>query len=428
MSNPRLISPSHHREQGQTIVLVALALVTLLAMAALAIDVVTLYVARSEMQRAADAAALAGAKAFVDSGVTTDPSNTYLQTLAQDMANATISSMVQQNKIAGAPPVLASPPAFSFTNAGNPTLSVTLQRTDLPTFFARIWGSRLATVTASATAEAYNPSNWQTSTGISVAPKCVKPLLIPNKDPGRPAGTTFVSATTGTVTFPGIYPAGVIGETFGVPPIPELSDACPGGNPNNPCVNPDPPAGTFIPASVALDPTKELCPSCAGSSDLEQGIECCDFRPPSYSCGGTILVDTATSSKNVRRDADNGVECLINASGSGPGRGQDSLDPANFLAGSGPLQITANSGPLNGRLVFTSNSIATFPIIDTPITGGQATVVGFLQVFVNYENGTGSSTQVNLTILNVAGCGNTAGTTVVSGGGVSPVPVRLIHQ
>ncbi len=117
MSNPRLISPSHHREQGQTIVLVALALVTLLAMAALAIDVVTLYVARSEMQRAADAAALAGAKAFVDSGVTTDPSNTNLQTLAQDMANATISSMVQQNKIAGAPPVLASPPAFSFTNA-----------------------------------------------------------------------------------------------------------------------------------------------------------------------------------------------------------------------------------------------------------------------------------------------------------------------
>lgn len=216
MSNPRLISPSHRREQGQTIVLVALALVTLLAMAALAIDVVTLYVARSEMQRAADAAALAGAKAFVDSGVTTDPSNTNLQTLAQDMANATISSIVQQNKIAGAPPVLASPPAFSFTNAGNPTLSVTLQRTDLPTFFARIWGSRLATVTASATAEAYNPSNWQTSTGISVAPKCVKPLLIPNKDPGH-AGSTFVSATTGTVTLPGIYPAGVIGETFGAP-------------------------------------------------------------------------------------------------------------------------------------------------------------------------------------------------------------------
>jgi uncharacterized membrane protein len=54
---------------------VAVSLVALLGMAALAIDVVTLYVARSEMQRAADAAALAGAKAFVDSGITSDPTN-----------------------------------------------------------------------------------------------------------------------------------------------------------------------------------------------------------------------------------------------------------------------------------------------------------------------------------------------------------------
>src|SRR5712692_10818918 len=100
-------------ERGQTIVLVAVALVSLLGMAALAIDVVTLYVARSEMQRAADAAALAGAKAFVDSGVTTDPTR---QTLAQDMANATINSIVLQNKVAGVAPVLAAAPTFNFSN------------------------------------------------------------------------------------------------------------------------------------------------------------------------------------------------------------------------------------------------------------------------------------------------------------------------
>src|SRR5262249_33318838 len=50
------------QERGQTIVLVAIAVVTIIAMAALAIDVVTLYVARAEMQRAADGAALVGAK------------------------------------------------------------------------------------------------------------------------------------------------------------------------------------------------------------------------------------------------------------------------------------------------------------------------------------------------------------------------------
>ena len=49
-------------ERGVTIVLVAFSLLALLGMAALAIDIATLYVAHGEAQRAADAAALAGAK------------------------------------------------------------------------------------------------------------------------------------------------------------------------------------------------------------------------------------------------------------------------------------------------------------------------------------------------------------------------------
>ena len=49
---------SHHAKQkGQTLVLVAISLFVLIAMAPLAIDVTTLYAARGEMQRAADAAA-----------------------------------------------------------------------------------------------------------------------------------------------------------------------------------------------------------------------------------------------------------------------------------------------------------------------------------------------------------------------------------
>jgi uncharacterized membrane protein len=64
MRNSGKLNYRRSGERGQTIILVAVSLVSLLAMAALAIDVVTLYVARSEMQRAADAAAIAGAKAF----------------------------------------------------------------------------------------------------------------------------------------------------------------------------------------------------------------------------------------------------------------------------------------------------------------------------------------------------------------------------
>jgi Flp pilus assembly protein TadG len=61
MGDSKLPFHRRRREHGQTIILVAVAMVGLLGMVALAIDVVTLYVARSEMQRAADAAALAGA-------------------------------------------------------------------------------------------------------------------------------------------------------------------------------------------------------------------------------------------------------------------------------------------------------------------------------------------------------------------------------
>src|SRR2546430_3544214 len=94
----RSISRKQSQERGQTIALVALTIVTLLAMAALAIDVVTLYVAKGEVQRAADAAALVAAKGFVDSGVTSDPANTSLQTLAENMATAGINAILPQNK------------------------------------------------------------------------------------------------------------------------------------------------------------------------------------------------------------------------------------------------------------------------------------------------------------------------------------------
>lgn len=54
------------RRRGTVAVLVAISLVVLLGFAALAIDVANLYTARGELQRAADAAALAGASAFAD--------------------------------------------------------------------------------------------------------------------------------------------------------------------------------------------------------------------------------------------------------------------------------------------------------------------------------------------------------------------------
>ena len=122
----------------------------------------SLYAARGEIQRAADAAALAGAKAFVDSGVTTDPA---LQAVAQTMAQAYASAAAAQNPVSGGAAQFSTPPTFDFTTyPGNPRISVTLERTRLPLFFARIWGGQFASVSASAIAEAYNPAYSQANT------------------------------------------------------------------------------------------------------------------------------------------------------------------------------------------------------------------------------------------------------------------------
>ena len=52
------------QRKGTIIVMVAVMLVVLLGCVALAVDIGYLYVARAELQRAADAAALAGAQAM----------------------------------------------------------------------------------------------------------------------------------------------------------------------------------------------------------------------------------------------------------------------------------------------------------------------------------------------------------------------------
>src|SRR6266567_9478227 len=64
------------KERGVTIVLVAVAMVAIIGMAALSIDVITLYLAKEEAQRSADAAALAAARVISMSGMTGDPNNT----------------------------------------------------------------------------------------------------------------------------------------------------------------------------------------------------------------------------------------------------------------------------------------------------------------------------------------------------------------
>jgi hypothetical protein len=100
------------------------------------------------------------------------------------------------------------------------------------------------------------------------------------------------------------------------------------------------------------------------------------------------------------------------------------------------MQITPGSssqtryGISGATPIATSDSIITVPLFDTTSfnpANPQVTIVGFLQLFVDYVGG--GTTDATAHIMNVVGCGSgTASNAVVSGGGTSPIPVRLIHN
>src|SRR5256885_2831588 len=151
---------SRKGERGVTIFIVAAGMVSLLAMAVLAIDVVTLYVASGQAQQAADAAALAGAAAFSSSGFTSAPGIVPQSSVCNGSsgdADMRAQAVAGKFKIGGTAPSSVVT-LCNFTEVENPQLTVTVTRTGLPSFFARIWGYSGSTVTATAQAEAYNPS------------------------------------------------------------------------------------------------------------------------------------------------------------------------------------------------------------------------------------------------------------------------------
>jgi hypothetical protein len=333
-------------------------------------------------------------------------------------------------------------------------VTVKVQRTDLPTFFARIWGRKAAAVSATATAEAFNSSNSGDVGNIvtgkitPVQPRCVKPWIVPNQDPGNaPVSCTgtgcppFVNRLDGSIPAPsqGIRVnnagPGIIGRTFDL-----FADCKSGGGPcaNGTGLAQSPQAnasglGTpnlqYVPGQLPASFT--AVPACAAGSDFQEAVAGCD-QTTVYQCGNDdqpSAVDLGQD--NVKSDSVLGGQCLIRAAADGLDMGQDSLDKASY-----PYKIKAGSanplGLSTDSVITSSNSIVSFPIYDSASTdlSGEfpsppVPIIGFLQVFINSVN-TGNNS-VNVTVLNVAGCGNgnhPTSSTAVSG--TSPVPVRLI--
>ncbi len=475
-------------------ILVALAMISIIAMAALSIDVITLYLAREEAQRSADQAALAAARVISLSGMTGDPSNSALSWQAVCGGSTSPASQVaiavaEQSAVGGSavptPTVTYSagsgasaasstdcsglPAAF----AVNPMVTVQFTRSSLPTFFSRIWGSGGSTVSATATAEALNPSNsgnvgnGPTGTITPVQPRCVKPWIVPNRDPlngttggGQPikqkdgsylycdqaggpgACKSLVSTTDGSITHSGISlngssANGIIGETFWLSPnCTHTGSACnprqpqPGANYVRAGYVQGPPNLQFVPAA---DPPSNpvAVPSWATGMDLyEQAIAGCD-QSTVYQCGVQSTVELGGGRGNIDFETADAVLPLIRAADLDmPNDGQDTITNTAY-----PFQIVAGAATplsgLGGIPITSSVSVVSLPIYDSAndnIAGGgtsPVTIVGFLQVFINQVDQYGN---VSVTVLNVAGCGNGTGMPVGSTPitGSSPVPVRLI--
>ncbi len=145
-------------QKGYVIVTTAVLLVVLLGFGALAVDVGLLYSARTAAQRAADAAALAGAFTFVVNPASAQPSTAY------DHAMSTALS----NNILGAS--LTEPEVTVTVDVANQRATVEIARTE-GTFFARALGLNSADIGARAVAEASQNA---------VASFCAKPWFIPN--------------------------------------------------------------------------------------------------------------------------------------------------------------------------------------------------------------------------------------------------------
>jgi hypothetical protein len=424
------------------------------AMAALAIDVVTMYTARSEAQLAADGAALAGARVLANSGMTSTSDST-VGANAVPLAIAVATQVAANNLVGGrnlnpgASPCLAGQEICVNINTAaldfvaNPQVTVTVQRTDLPTFFARIWGRTTVAVRASATAEAYNPSNLQGTAngpGLPIAPACVKPWLLPNMSPAT-AGDSIFDPASGAIGDPALL--GWVTPNGNGPKAYKLRTDC-----TNCSAAPTPPAptvwryypGTTDPATGSFPaPSASSCAGCGGFSPYQLSIAGCVQTP--ISCNTTVSVDVIP---DAARDTETrpAVDSLTHSTGNG-GDSVDTAvttppggtDPFQFLAG------TENPVVLSGALaaetdVMVSDSLVTVPVIDTTTPsvwpGAYPTVqiIGFVQLFLNP---TGAQAPVNghihTQVINLVGCGDGTGSATgnpILGNGAAPVAVRLI--
>ena len=143
-------------ERGAALVLTVVAITTVLGFMALAIDLGMLFVARADAQRAADAAALAGASAFLDNEGSSAVGPANQRAMEYALRNTFQNGPIDSNEIT----IRVIPESLK--------VGVWVQRDSVQTMFARVIGMRWVQIGAYAAAEA----------GAAGSAKCLKPIAL----------------------------------------------------------------------------------------------------------------------------------------------------------------------------------------------------------------------------------------------------------
>jgi hypothetical protein len=187
--------------KGQFLVIFTLALPALLASIGLASDLGILYFNWSVLQKAADAAALAGATYLTPSPVPTPaPPNAAsgcpgfpggYDTVA---APKSVSCTYATYNLAKVSEVTVNVPAPNPPSGLSPTVQVLLNRPNVPTFFLQMIGLKRLGVSAGAIALGPSAPNTVTSGLFPVGLQCTNPCSLSTLDPGRSVqfGAKFV--------------------------------------------------------------------------------------------------------------------------------------------------------------------------------------------------------------------------------------------
>jgi uncharacterized membrane protein len=165
-----IVRNGKENEGGYVLVTVAAMLVILVSFTALAIDTGILFGNRTQSQRAADAAALAGAFTFVADSESSQPATAEAHARATAVKNTVMGVSIDPSQVdvcvgAGSPGACTTDPSLK-------RVKVTITRQE-PTFFAKIWGAGWMNVTTRVEAIAE-------ASAAPTSAKCLKPFFIPN--------------------------------------------------------------------------------------------------------------------------------------------------------------------------------------------------------------------------------------------------------